>query len=161
MVSVHRPRGGIRRPLRLTVGFALALAACLDDKQTQQLAQSFQSTGNHPDQPPVMLNRELPFRYPAALYARRVQGNVTLRLFIDGGGRVHPESTRVEESSGFGSLDTAAVRGARELRFAPAKLHGDSMAVTILFPVYFRYPGAAPLPGDTILKMRPSAGRTR
>src|SRR5690242_17094089 len=54
-----------------------------------------------PDQVPVMLNTELPFRYPAALYARKVQGNVTLRLYVDSVGRVRPESTHIAESSGY------------------------------------------------------------
>lgn len=141
---------------RIVAAAALAtcalVAGCLDDKQTKDLAKSFESAGVHPDEAPVMVNKELPFRYPPALYARKVQGNVTLRLFIDRDGRVHPESTRVEESSGYGSLDTAAVRGAGELQFVPAKQHGEPMAVTILFPVFFRHPEAAPLPGDTILK---------
>ncbi len=130
------------------------LAGCLDDKQTKQLAQSFSGDGPRPDEAPVMLNKELPFRYPASLYARKVQGNVTLRLFIDRDGKVRPESTQVEESSGYGSMDTAAVRGASDLTFVPAKLRGEPMAVTILFPVYFRHPEARPLPGDTILKNR-------
>jgi TonB family protein len=99
-----------------------------------------------------MLNTELPFRYPAALYARKVQGNVTLRLHIDRDGQVRSDSTRIEESSGYPSLDSAAVKGSQELRFVPAKLHGDPTPVTILFPVYFRHPEAHALPGDTILK---------
>jgi TonB family protein len=107
---------------------------------------------DRPDELPVMLNKEPPFRYPAALYAQKVQGNVTLRIFIDRDGRVRPESTRVEESSGYASLDSAAVTGSQELRFVPAKQNGDPMAVSILFPVYFRHPEAAPLPGDTVLK---------
>src|SRR5213075_3350368 len=78
---------------------------------------------------------DLPFRYPPALYARKVQGNVTLRLFIDRDGRPKNDSTRVEESSGLESLDSAAVRGSQELRFVPAKLHGEPMAVSVLFPV--------------------------
>ena len=111
-----------------------------------------------PDEPPVMVNKELPFRYPAPLYARRTQANVMLRLFIDRDGRVVPDSTRVEESSGYGSLDSAAVTGSQELYFIPAKLHGEPMAVSVLFPVYFRHPEAAPLPGDTILRLREEAG---
>ena len=99
-----------------------------------------------------MVNKELPFRYPAPLYARKVQGNVTLRLFIDRDGRVLGDSTRVEESSGYTSLDSAAVKGSQELYFIPAKLHGEPIGVIVLFPVYFRHPEAAPLPGDTILK---------
>jgi TonB family protein len=101
---------------------------------------------------PVMLNAEPPFRYPAPLYAQKIQGNVTLRIFIDRDGRVRPESTRVEESSGYTSLDSAAVTGSQDLRFVPAKLNGEPMAVSILFPVFFRHPEARPLPGDTVLR---------
>lgn len=107
-----------------------------------------------PDEAPVMVNKELPFRYPAPLYARRVQGNVMLRLFIDRDGRVVADSTRVEETSGHSSLDSAAVMGSQELYFVPAKLNGEPLAVAVLFPVYFRHPEAAPLPGDTILARR-------
>ena len=103
------------------------------------------------DEAPVMVNRDLPFRYPASLYARRIQGNVTLRLFVDSNGRARPESTRIEESSGYAELDTAAIRGSRDLQFVPAKSHGEPRAVAVLFPVYFRHPEASPLPGDTIL----------
>ena len=105
-----------------------------------------------PDELPVMLNREPPFRYPVALYAQRVQGNVTLRIFIERDGRVRPESTRVEESSGYASFDSSAVTGSQDLRFEPAKQNGQPMAVSILFPVFFRHPAARPLPGDTVLK---------
>jgi len=110
------------------------------------------------DEAPALVNGELPFRYPPALYARKVQGNVTLRLFIDRDGRTRADSTRVEESSGYESLDSSAVRGSQELRFVPAKLHGEPMAVSVLFPVYFRHPEATPLPGDTVLGKRKEEG---
>lgn len=108
--------------------------------------------GPRPDEMPALVNAELPFRYPAELYARKVQGNVTLKLFIDRDGRVSAESTRIDESSGFPAFDTAAVKGARDLHFVPAKLHGDAIPISILFPVYFRHPEARPLPGDSILQ---------
>ena len=104
-----------------------------------------------------MVNAELPFRYPPALYTRKVQGNVTLRLFIDRDGQVLADSTRVEESSGYSSLDSAAVKGSQELHFIPAKLRGEPLGVSVLFPVYFRHPEAAPLPGDTVLAARDSS----
>ena len=107
-----------------------------------------------PDERPVMVNRDLPFHYPGALYARRLQGNVTLRLYIDANGLTVPESTRVVETSGQAAFDSAAIAGARDLRFVPAKLHGEPTGITILFPVYFRHPEAPALPGDSTLKKR-------
>jgi TonB family protein len=132
---------------------ALLLAACRESSGERRFAIG---GSERPDEPPVMVNSELPFRYPAALYARKVQGNVMLRLFVDRDGRILPDSTRVEESSGQPALDSAAVKGSQELYFIPAKLHGEPMAVSVLFPVYFRHPEAAPLPGDTILARRTS-----
>jgi TonB family protein len=108
-------------------------------------------SGPRPEVMPVVANRDLPFRYPAALYTQRVQGNVTLRLYIDEGGRVVAESTAVVETSGYTALDSAAVRGSDSLRFVPAKRRGQPIPVKLLFPVYFRHPDAAPLPGDTVL----------
>ena len=134
--------------LRLIACAVLGLAACRDSSGERRLAIG---GPERPDEPPVRVNAELPFRYPAALYARRVQGNVTLRLFVDRDGRILADSTRVEESSGYPSLDSAAVIGSQELYFIPAKLRGEPLAVSVLFPVYFRHPEAAPLPGDTVL----------
>ena len=114
--------------------------------------QTFSGVGARPDVLPVMLNKDLPFRYPPSLYARKVQANVTLRVFIDKEGQVVNESTHVAETSGIASLDSAAVKGSSELRFIPAKTRGEAVPVSILFPVYFRHPEAQPLPGDTILK---------
>ena len=130
----------------------LGATACVDKEQSQKLMKSFESGPAHPDEAPKMLNKELPFHYPPSLYAKKVQGNVTLRLFIDRDGHVRPDSTQVVESSGYASFDSAAIRGSQELQFVPAKTKGEPQPVTILFPVYFRFPGAPPLPGDTILK---------
>ncbi len=105
-----------------------------------------------PDVLPAMANRQPPFRYPAELYSKRVQGNVTLRLFVDSTGTVLADSTRVEEGSGHDALDSAAVKGSRDLRFTPARRRGEAIAVSLLYPVYFRHPEAEPLPGDTVLK---------
>ena len=139
---------------------ALALtssAACVTDEGKEKLQNVLTSTSiGRPDTMPAMRNKELPFRYPSALYAQKVQGNVTLRIFIDSTGRVHPESTQVVEPSGYPALDSAAVKGSAELSFIPAKKGRESMAVSVLYPVYFRHPEAPPLPGDTILKNYPT-----
>jgi TonB family protein len=137
---------------RLTVLLLLACLACIDKKSAQRAIEAVQGDEPKPDVMPVMLNQELPFRYPPALYAGKVQGNVTLRIHIDSMGAVWPESTSVVESSGYAALDSAAVKGSQELRFRPAKLKGKPLGVSILLPVFFRHPKGRPLPGDTVLQ---------
>lgn len=129
-----------------------AFGGCIDRDSAHRAIQSIAAGGTRPDEMPVMLNREAPFRYPRSLWTTRVQGNVTLRIFIDTMGTVRPESTSVFESSGYPAFDSAAVKGSEELAFRPAKLRGQPIAIPILLPVYFRHPGSSPLPGDTILR---------
>ena len=140
--------------MKYAVGAAVLLGvlASTGCNRGEESDEPFSGVGARPDVLPVMLNKDLPFRYPAALYAKKVQANVTLRVFIDEEGLVVAESTHVAESSTIPSLDSAAVRGSSELRFIPAKTRGAAVPVSILFPVYFRHPGAPPLPGDTVLK---------
>jgi len=135
----------------LVSALVLAASACLNQEQAQKAIEAVQADGAKPDVMPVMLNRELPFRYPPALYERKVQGNVTLHIHIDSAGIVWPESTSVVESSGYPGLDSSAVAGSRELRFEPAKTKGKPVSVSLKLPVYFRHPKAKPLAGDTIL----------
>jgi TonB family protein len=141
----------------LSVCWVLAIAGC--GKSNDQ-GGSFQTVGRQPDVAPVMLNKELPFRYPPALFAQKVQGNVTLRIYIDRAGQIVPDSTHVAETSGFSALDSAAVKGSRDLKFEPAKTQDQPVPVSILLPVFFRYPGAPPLPGDSVLKLRQAASST-
>jgi TonB family protein len=126
---------------------------CIDKKDAKKLIEALQ-TSAVPDSLPAMQNRELPFKYPPELYTQKVQGNVTLRIHIDTSGRVEPESTTVVQTSGYPALDSAAVSGARALHFKPAITKGAPLAISVLFPVYFRHPDAPPLPGDTVLKRR-------
>ena len=102
----------------------------------------------------MMINSEPPFHYPVALYARKAQGNVILRLYVDANGKAVSDSTRVDQSSGFAGFDSAAAAGAAQLRFIPAKLRGEPVGMMILFPVYFRHPEAPALAGDSILKRK-------
>lgn len=120
----------------------------------------FQTVGRQPDIAPVMLNKELPFRYPPALYAQKVQGNVTLRIYIGRDGSIVPDSTRVAETSGFNALDSAAMKGSRDLRFEPAKTQGQAVPVSILLPVFFRHPDAPPLAGDSVINRDTTSATT-
>ena len=135
----------------------ISLAAC---KKGEGSGLPFQTVGRQPDVAPVMLNKELPFRYPPALYAQKVQGNVTLRIFIDRDGSIIPDSTRIAETSGFTALDSAAMNGSRDLKFEPAKTQNQPVPGSILLPVYFRHPDAPPLAGDSIIKRDTTASST-
>lgn len=142
---------------RLAGSVLLAASLACGRNDAPRRAATPRDPGPRPDEMPALVSTELPFRYPPALYTRKIQGNVTLRLFIDRDGKVAPESTRVDEASGSAELDSAAASGAASLRFIPAKLNGEPVPVTILFPVYFRHPEARPLPGDSVLPTTPRA----
>jgi TonB family protein len=135
------------------IGTLFGPFACIDKNDAKKMIEALQSS-SLPDSLPAMQNSELPFKYPPELYARKVQGNVTLRIHIDTSGRVQPESTTVVGTSGYAALDSAAVQGARVLHFRPAFTNGVPLAISVLFPVYFRHPDAPPLLGDTVLKRR-------
>jgi len=91
------------------------------------------------DGPPVALNAGAPMPYPPALVAQKVDGTVVLRLFVNERGEVMPDSTRVAESSGYPALDSAAVAGVPQLRFAPALRDGNPVSAAFLQPVHFRH----------------------
>jgi protein TonB len=95
----------------------------------------------------VAVNAESPIQYPRVLYDQKIEGNVVLRLFVDSTGRLVRDSTRVAESSGYPALDSAALAGSSELRFAPAKRRGVPVATAFLQPVEFRHPEGAVLKG--------------
>jgi protein TonB len=118
----------------LTGAFACRGSAPQSDGQTGQAAPP-------ESEAPVALNPYMPIAYPPALFEQNVEGDVTLRLFVDSTGKLMPESTRVAEASGYPALDSAALAGAAALRFAPAKRHGVPVATAFLQPVEFRQVG--------------------
>jgi len=69
----------------------LITAACPSPDTTKQAMDALTAAGQKPDELPVMLNQELPFRYPDKLYASKVQANVVLRIYIDSTGAVWPD----------------------------------------------------------------------
>ena len=136
----------------LTVG----LAGCHQAPPAEQSGSG--ATGVPPDQePPVALNADSPIQYPPRLYDQKVEGDVILRLFVDSAGRLLPESSRVAEPSGYPALDSAALMGARKLRFAPARRHGLAIATAFLQPIEFRHPQAS----GAVSKGEPDTTRPR
>ena len=119
---------------------ALALTACRGGSK-QPDGQASQAAPPPESEAPVALNPDVPIAYPPALFDQKVEGDVTLRLFVDSTGKLMPESTRVAEPSGYPALDSAAMAGSATLRFAPGKRHGVAVATAFLQPVEFRQVG--------------------
>ena len=92
------------------------------------------------DQPPVAINPVSPVEYPVPLLEQGIEGRVILRLYADSLGDLAGDSIRVSESSGYPALDSAAVRGAKGLRFSPALRRGRPIGGAFLQPVHFRNP---------------------
>lgn len=130
---------------RLACLTALALVACGDTPGTD--TDTIADRGDRDFEPPVVTNAESPVRYPPALFERRVEGTVVLRLFIDADGRVRPESTRVAEGSGHPGLDSAALDAVGRMRFAPARRRGEPVATAFLQPIHFQHPERSPSGG--------------
>src|SRR5256885_5407211 len=115
-----------------------------------QGGQTSQAAPPPESEAPVALNPDVPIAYPPALFEQKVEGDVTLRLFVDSTGKLLPESTRVAEPSGYPALDSAALAGSTTLRFAPAKRHGVAVATAFLQPVEFRQVGTTRTGGGTV-----------
>ncbi|MCA3271807.1 MAG: energy transducer TonB [Roseomonas sp.] len=79
-------------------------------------------------------NRRPP--YPESSRRRGEEGVVRVELLVDPNGRV--ADVRILESSGFGTLDAAAVQAVRDWRFRPAQRAGVPVAGSITTAVHFR-----------------------
>jgi protein TonB len=88
-----------------------------------------------------------PFKYPEELWDAGVEGQTLLRVFVTAAGAV--DSVRVEKSSGYTGFDSAAVQGAPQLHFEPARQGTDSIAAWVLLPVEFELPNADSTNGGT------------
>jgi protein TonB len=132
------------RSHRLTIlalaGLVLSGACRRKADSTVTLPADANTSAPRRDEPPVALDAETPVRYPLALYQQRISGTVLLRLFVDETGRVAPESTRVQESSGYPALDSAALGAAPKLTYAPALRNGTPVATLFTQPIHFRHP---------------------
>jgi protein TonB len=134
----HVGTGGrhLRAPVPLCICALLAVAACRGREPVPAPATVENDV-------PVAINSGSPFQYPPDSYDQGVEGEVRLRLYVDSAGRVRPESTRVASGSGTPALDSAAVRGAALLQFAPAHRNGQPVGMAFYQPVVFRR-GAEP-----------------
>ena len=98
--------------------------------------------GNGAVQQPVLVEGEVsPIEYPLALWDRNVQGETELMIHVTDMGEV--DSALVSHSSGYTQFDSAAVTGARELRFTPGKRGDKRVGMWTRMPVRFAQDTAA------------------
>ncbi|HUF75733.1 MAG TPA: energy transducer TonB [Longimicrobiales bacterium] len=84
---------------------------------------------------PTPLFGEVPIEYPLHMWDQDMEGETLLRVRVSDVGAV--DSVEVLHSSGYASFDSAAVAGARNLRFTPARRDGERIVVWAEVPVYF------------------------
>ena len=116
--SLRLRKGGIRVAL-LTLTPLLG-AACGGDREIEQ---------------PAPLMAEVPIVYPLSLWDQDVEGETLLRVRVTDTGQV--DSVEVLESSGHAAFDSAAIVGAREMLFEPARRDGKRIEVWARVPVHF------------------------
>ena len=117
----RRPRAAVRL-LALAALATSALAAACGGEQA-------------PLERPEPLFDDVPVQYPLELWDRGVEGQTLLRVRITEEGTV--DSVEVRRSSGHAAFDSAAMRGARSLRFEPARRGEDAVRVWAQVPVRF------------------------
>ncbi len=114
--SVRRIAGGVA----LASLLVLTSAACASDGQIQQ---------------PAPLYGQVPIEYPLQLWDQNREGQTLLKVRVTDTGTV--DSVVVEKSSGYAAFDSAAVSGAKALRFRPARRDGKRIRVWAEVPVDF------------------------
>lgn len=92
------------------------------------------------EESPLALDASPVVEYPVVLYQLRISGTVLLRLYADSTGTIVADSTRIQESSGYPALDSAALAAVPKLHYAPAIRNGVAVAALFTQPVHFRHP---------------------
>jgi TonB family protein len=119
-----------RFPALAAATFALLAAACGGDREVEQ---------------PTPLFNDVPIVYPLAMWDQDLEGETLLRVRVTDTGSV--DSVEVVQSSGYETFDSAAIAGARDLRFQPARRDGKRIEVWARVPVQF---SKRPRPGGEL-----------
>jgi TonB family protein len=126
-VNMHGPARVARSPLgRLMLAvIVVAVTACAEEEVVVQ--------------EPELIENDSPFRYPIDLWDERTEGETIVMVRVTPTGGV--DSVYVAESSGYSAFDSAAVSGARELRFVPGRRDDRRVAMWARVPVRFQTTG--------------------
>jgi TonB family protein len=97
---------------------------------------------------PVPMPDPTPIDYPVALWDRQVEGETEIMVRVNEFGDV--DSAYVAKTSGFIEFDSAAVAGARRLRFTPGRRGDRHVAMWTRIPVRFARDSTATLGDATV-----------
>ncbi len=92
--------------------------------------------GDEPVTNPEAISVESPFRYPIELWDAGVEGEPVVMVHVTNMGAV--DSVYLLEPSGEAAFDSAAVDGARALKFAPGRRGDRRVDMWARVPVRFR-----------------------
>jgi TonB family protein len=120
---------------------ALATLGCADTVRPVLGGLKIGPAADGPFVMPVLMNEKLPFKYPQSAWQRGVGGETVLRIHIASTGAV--DTVAIANSSGDRSLDSAAVAGARQLRYQPAQRGDEIVSVWAYLPVKYPMPEVA------------------
>lgn len=95
---------------------------------------------------PEPIKQPSPFLYPERLWDEGVEGQAVVMVHVTEEGDV--DSVYVRSTSGHEAMDSAAVAGARELRFRPGRRGVDAVEVWVRIPV--RFSKTPPEQGDQV-----------
>jgi TonB family protein len=84
---------------------------------------------------PSPLSASVLIDYPMDLWDQGIEGSSMLKVRVTDLGVV--DSVVVMESSGYAAFDSSAVRGAKTLRFSPARQGDERIEVWAHVPVHF------------------------
>lgn len=115
-----------KRGSLVLAALTLGLTACADEGVTEE---------------PELLSLDSPFTYPVQLWDEGTEGETVVMVRVTDMGGV--DSVYVLESSGQPAFDSAAISGARELRFAPGRRDDRRVTTWARLPVRFTIDGAA------------------
>ena len=108
----------------------------LDKKTSASTKNSRPGSRPGMEREPVLLPDNPDPVYPRLARRRGQEGKVLIRVSVLSNGRVG--SAAVTQSSGYGSLDRAALEAVRKWGFQPAMRAGRTVAATLTIPIIFR-----------------------
>ena len=137
MAATRRSMAATRRSVIATVarGAAGRFAGVLASAALAALAALSGCDSGPAVESPRLLSDADAIVYPLEMWEQDAEGIAVVIALINEHGTV--DSVRIVESSGHELLDSTAVRGAREMEFAPAVRDGEPVAVWTRLPVHF------------------------